>query len=108
MNPFSHTGLSISDSLKSVRKSVLIYETIIEEGIRNLDFDKIFAQFWIHDDPYEQSNHKAIKCAEILVPHCIPYDYVVAACVVSQNAEQRLRNAGFDREVSINAKVFYR
>ena len=27
MNPFSHTGLSISDSLKSVRKSVLIYET---------------------------------------------------------------------------------
>ena len=31
MNPFSHTGLSISDSLKSVRKSVLIYETIIEE-----------------------------------------------------------------------------
>ena len=31
MNPFSHTGLSISDSLKSVRKSVLIYETIIVE-----------------------------------------------------------------------------
>ena len=31
MNPFSHTGLSISDSLKSVRKSVLIYETIIHE-----------------------------------------------------------------------------
>ena len=29
MNPFSHTGLSISDSLKSVRKSVLIYEIII-------------------------------------------------------------------------------
>ena len=27
--PFSHTGLSISDSLKSVRKTVLIYETII-------------------------------------------------------------------------------
>ena len=33
MNPFSHTGLSISDSLKSVRKSVLIYETIIESLI---------------------------------------------------------------------------
>ena len=29
MDPFFHTGLSISDSLKSVRKSVLIYETII-------------------------------------------------------------------------------
>ena len=34
MNPFFRTDLSISDSLKTVRKSVLIYETIIvrEEG----------------------------------------------------------------------------
>ena len=30
MNPLFHTGFSISDSLKSVRKSVLIYETIID------------------------------------------------------------------------------
>ena len=29
MNPLFHTGLSISDSLKSVLKSVLIYETIV-------------------------------------------------------------------------------
>ena len=39
MNPFSHTGLSISDSLKSVRKSVLIYETIIDE-----EFSKILTE----------------------------------------------------------------
>ena len=32
MDPFFHTGLSISDSLKTVRKSVLIYETIIFEA----------------------------------------------------------------------------
>ena len=31
LNPLFHTDCSISDSLKSVRKSVLIYETIIEE-----------------------------------------------------------------------------
>lgn len=31
MNPLFHTDCSISDSLKSVRKSVLIYETIIAE-----------------------------------------------------------------------------
>ena len=29
MNPFFHTDFNISDSLKTVRKSVLIYETII-------------------------------------------------------------------------------
>ena len=32
MNPLFHTEFSISDSLKNVRKSVLIYETII--GVR--------------------------------------------------------------------------
>ena len=30
MNPLFHTDFSISDSLKSVRKNVLIYETIIK------------------------------------------------------------------------------
>jgi len=29
MNPFFHSDFSISDSLNTVRKSVLIYETII-------------------------------------------------------------------------------
>ena len=29
MNPLFHTDFSISDSLKNVRKNVLIYETII-------------------------------------------------------------------------------
>lgn len=38
MDPFFHTGLSISDSLKTVRKSVLIYETIIEQGIADDEF----------------------------------------------------------------------
>ena len=36
MDPFFHTGLSISDSLKTVRKSVLIYETIIKSPYRVL------------------------------------------------------------------------
>ena len=37
--PFSHTGLSISDSLKSARKTVLIYETIIANN-KSLFFNK--------------------------------------------------------------------
>ena len=49
MNPLFHTEFSISDSLKNVRKSVLIYETIIEsQEVVRVDF---------HDTdppPYEQ------------------------------------------------------
>ena len=36
MDPFFRTGLSISDSLKSVRKSVLIYETIIIHSYQHI------------------------------------------------------------------------
>ena len=37
MNPLFHTEFSISDSLKNVRKSVLIYETIIlEDSFQNM------------------------------------------------------------------------
>ena len=39
MNPLFHTEFSISDSLKNVRKSVLIYETIIYPVEKN-------AQMW--------------------------------------------------------------
>ena len=36
MNPLFRIDFSISDSLKIVRKSVLIYETIIaEDGLKN-------------------------------------------------------------------------
>lgn len=35
MNPLFPIDLSISDSLKIVRKSILIYATIIEPGILN-------------------------------------------------------------------------
>jgi hypothetical protein len=42
MNPFFVTDFSISDSLKTVRKSVLIYETIIPD----LGADKDFFSFY--------------------------------------------------------------
>ena len=46
MNPLFHTDCSISDSLKSVRKSVLIYETII-----------------VAKDEYDLFNETALKYA---------------------------------------------
>ena len=44
MNPFFVTDFSISDSLKTVRKSVLIYETIIEEASGELIIQKVIDQ----------------------------------------------------------------
>ena len=43
MNPLFRIDLSISDSLKTVRKSVLIYETIIESSSYHTHLNFIFS-----------------------------------------------------------------
>ena len=54
MNPLFHTEFSISDSLKNVRKSVLIYETIIDRLEVNQWEILLFGENreWADDDKY--------------------------------------------------------
>ena len=80
----------------------------VEDGIGEIDFEKVYAQYWTHDNPFEQANHKAIKCAEILVPNCMPYEYIVGAYVVSCEAGEKIREMGFNKKVVVNPSVFYR
>lgn len=60
MNPLFHTGFSISDSLKSVLKSVLIYETIILDYMLSR-FDKypFLTPFTLQFKPFKKTtpNH---------------------------------------------------
>ena len=78
------------------------------EAMRSLDFDKIYAKNWNHDDPIEKRIHKAIKCAEILIPDQVPYSFVLSACVLDQNAKERMEGIGFDKTIHIKPAVFFR
>lgn len=79
-----------------------------EDGLNNIKFDLIFAEFWNIGDSYEQRLRKAIKCAEILVPDCIPYHYIVGAYVFNKESEQKMQKYGFNKAISINSKPFFR
>ena len=79
-----------------------------EDGLNNIDFDLVFAEYWNIGDYYEQCRRKAIKCAEVLVPNAIPYDYIVAACVLNKESEQKMQTYGFHKKISINTKPFFR
>lgn len=79
-----------------------------EEGINNINFDLIFAQYWNVGDYYEQCLRKAIKCAEVLVPDCIPYEYIVSACVLNSEAKKKMLSYGFDKNITIKASPFFR
>lgn len=78
------------------------------EGIYKIDFDIVFEKYWQREDYFEYQNHKAIKCAEILVPNCVPYKYILGAYVVDENAKYNLISQGFDKDIVINPTVFYR
>lgn len=78
-----------------------------ENGIPRLPYDKIYAEFWTHQDCYEYEDHKKIKCAEVLVPYRIPEAYVDSACVVCERSKQRLRNIGFKKPIYVEQGVFF-
>lgn len=58
-------------------------------------------------DYYNQIRKKSIKCAEVLVPYCIPYTYVTCAAVMNENTAQKLEAEGFDRAIKIVPGIFF-
>src|SRR5438128_7501106 len=63
-----------------------------------LDFDSIYAMDWNRqhaNDPYAYRVHKAKKCAELLVPHCVEPKYFTGAYVINQMVGSDLQAAGF-------------
>ena len=78
-------------------------------GIESIDFNKVFSKYWTHpDDPFEQQNHKAIKCAEVLVPYKIDYSFIEGACVYNERAAQRLSDYGFNKKIHVSPKPFFK
>lgn len=41
------------------------------------------------------------------MPYYIPFDYVVRAAVVNEDAENRLKATGFNREIIVEPRVFF-
>lgn len=77
------------------------------KGIEIIQFDKVYAVYWTNDDPYAESEHKKIKCAEVLVPDCVPYELVRGAYVANDSAKKVLMNYGFEREVRVRPSAFF-
>lgn len=44
-------------------------------GLNEIDFNLVFAKDWRDENQYEYYKKKSIKCAEVLIPFCIPFDY---------------------------------
>ena len=78
-----------------------------EMGLEQIDFKLVYAHYWTDEDYYEQLRKKSIKCAEVLVPYVIPFDYVLGAAVVGKDAAEKLKLTGFDREIFVKPELFF-
>ncbi len=78
-----------------------------EIGLERIDFKLVYASYWTDEDYYEYLKKKSIKCAEVLVPYQIPYDYVTCAAVVNEAAKHKLEEVGFDRDIVIEHRMFF-
>lgn len=71
-------GTIVSDR-NAAAKIALFSDPVM--GFTRLDKGQVFAQSWIHDDPVETANHRAIMCAEVLIPDHVGTEYILGAYV---------------------------
>jgi hypothetical protein len=78
------------------------------DGLRHLDFDLVFAEDWRHPgNPAAYYRHRSVKCAEVLVPHCINPQMLEGAYVAHGAAEELLRQQGFNLPILRNPHLFF-
>ena len=51
------------------------------DGLEFIDRELVFATWWTDADPFEQMRKKSARCAEVLVPHNVPAEYIMGAYV---------------------------
>lgn len=81
-------------------------------GLIHVDKELVFAEYWTHEDVFEEWRHKSIKCAEVLVPDRVPFDYIRGAYVSSENSHaaliEILNREGIELKIKINRHLFFR
>lgn len=109
--------LRISKEVLSVKGVVLSDQNVSSNYVRfyspqeidNINFDLVFAKDWRHpNDQIAFLRHKSAKCAEVLVPHCVPSKFIIGAYVSDENSKEKMKSKGFTSEITINPNIFFR
>jgi hypothetical protein len=77
-------------------------------GLAIVDRDMTFARNWTHPlDPIAEWRHKAMKCAEILVPNRVDAIYIVKAYVSGEAPRVALIGCGVTLPVEVTRDLFF-
>lgn len=98
-------GCVLSDR-NAARSLARFYQPL--DGVKHIDFNKIFAKYWTNGTNIQNYEHKGIKCAEILVPNKVSYEYIVGSYVLNDNLKHEMEHKGFNKEIVVKSTVFYK
>lgn len=74
-----------------------------------IDFDDILAESWTYpDDQRRYYQHKSRKCAEVLVPRCVPPELLIGAYVIDAAARTKLAAHAPHLPVIVEPVLFFR
>ena len=78
------------------------------DQVSELDLDKIYSNDWQHpDDPIAYFRHKSQMCAEFLVPHRLPPEFIQGAYVVDRATKNLLLSTGFPHPITVKGELFF-
>jgi hypothetical protein len=76
-------------------------------GLRIVDQNQTFAEYWTDQDPIQQCRKKAAKCAEILVPDRVASRFIRGAYVSCEKAKANLEALNTGLAVRIDRNLFF-
>lgn len=76
-------------------------------GLALLDPERVYADFWLHEDPAVKAQWGYAKCAEVLVPDVIPPRHVVGAFVCSTQTLDDFMALESGLDVRVNAGIYF-
>jgi hypothetical protein len=98
-------GVIVTD-MNAARDAVRFYD--VPTGLAALDRDRLYAEFWLHqDDPIEEDRHRALKCAEALVPDRVAPELICGAYVANTTARSAIQSLVRALPLTIKSDMFF-
>lgn len=75
-------------------------------GLKDVDTERVFARYWTHPGDFvAEKEHKAVKCAEVLVPDRVEAKYITGVYCSCDTSAGLVREAGL--KVSLLPDLFF-
>ena len=77
------------------------------EGLRKVNGELVFSEYWTHSDQILEWEHKSIKCAEILIPNRLDPSYIMGAYGSARQTVKCLRENGLTGNIVVDEHMFF-